>query len=49
MPPAVGALLMSISTIVVALNAQLVHRLDLKPAAQTAPSRAALPAMRPTA
>jgi Cu2+-exporting ATPase len=29
MPPAVGALLMSASTIVVALNAQLLRRLDL--------------------
>jgi len=29
--PAVGALLMSISTIVVALNAQLLRRLDLSP------------------
>ncbi|MDQ3466763.1 MAG: heavy metal translocating P-type ATPase, partial [Chloroflexota bacterium] len=29
--PAVGALLMSVSTIVVALNAQLLRRLDLKP------------------
>jgi Cu2+-exporting ATPase len=32
MPPAVGALLMSVSTIVVALNAQLLRRLDLRPA-----------------
>jgi Cu2+-exporting ATPase len=31
MPPAVGALLMSVSTIVVALNAQLLRRLDLGP------------------
>jgi Cu2+-exporting ATPase len=31
MPPAVGALLMSLSTIVVALNAQLLRRLDLRP------------------
>jgi Cu2+-exporting ATPase len=30
--PAVGALLMSVSTIVVALNAQLLRRLDLRPA-----------------
>jgi Cu2+-exporting ATPase len=30
--PAVGALLMSLSTIVVALNAQLLRRLDLRPA-----------------
>jgi P-type Cu2+ transporter len=36
MPPAVGALLMSISTIVVALNAQLLHGLDLRPASQMA-------------
>ena len=33
MPPAVGALLMSLSTIVVALNAQLLRGLDLRPAA----------------
>jgi Cu2+-exporting ATPase len=31
MPPAVGALLMSVSTIVVALNAQLLRRLELRP------------------
>jgi P-type Cu2+ transporter len=31
MPPAVGAILMSISTIVVAVNAQLLRRLDLRP------------------
>jgi Cu2+-exporting ATPase len=31
LPPAVGALLMSISTIVVALNAQLLRRVDLRP------------------
>jgi Cu2+-exporting ATPase len=33
LPPAVGAVLMSVSTIVVALNAQLLRRLDLRPAA----------------
>jgi Cu2+-exporting ATPase len=33
LPPAVGAVLMSLSTIVVALNAQLLRRLDLRPAA----------------
>jgi Cu2+-exporting ATPase len=33
LPPAVGALLMSVSTIVVALNAQLLRRLDLRPSA----------------
>jgi Cu2+-exporting ATPase len=32
MPPAAGAVLMSISTIVVAINAQLLRRLDLRPA-----------------
>ena len=31
MPPAVGAVLMSVSTIVVALNAQLLRRVDLRP------------------
>ena len=31
LPPAVGALLMSLSTIVVAANAQLLRRLDLRP------------------
>jgi Cu2+-exporting ATPase len=31
LPPAIGALLMSVSTIVVALNAQLLRRLDLRP------------------
>jgi P-type Cu2+ transporter len=33
MPPAVAAILMSASTIVVALNAQLLRRVDLRPAA----------------
>ncbi|MBW3634122.1 MAG: cadmium-translocating P-type ATPase [Chloroflexi bacterium] len=37
--PAVGAILMSVSTIVVALNAQLLRRLDLRPGAM-APSPA---------
>ena len=36
MPVSVGALLMSVSTIVVALNAQLLRRLDLTPGASTA-------------
>jgi P-type Cu2+ transporter len=31
MPPAVGAILMSLSTIVVALNAHLLRRVDLRP------------------
>jgi Cu2+-exporting ATPase len=31
LPPAVGAILMSLSTIVVAANAQLLRRLDLTP------------------
>jgi Cu2+-exporting ATPase len=33
MPPAVAAVLMSASTIVVAANAQLLRRLDLRPGA----------------
>jgi Cu2+-exporting ATPase len=33
MPMSVGAILMSLSTVVVALNAQLLRRLDLSPAA----------------
>jgi Cu2+-exporting ATPase len=41
MPPAVGALLMSLSTIVVALNAQLLRRLDLRPGARSPKSREA--------
>ena len=39
MPPAVGALVMSVSTIVVAVNAQLLRRLDLRPEASTAKLR----------
>jgi Cu2+-exporting ATPase len=36
--PAVGAILMSISTIVVAFNAQLLRRLDLRPARPAGPT-----------
>ncbi len=43
--PAVGALLMSLSTIVVALNAQLLRRLDLRP--PEADDAEALPAAEP--
>jgi Cu2+-exporting ATPase len=43
LPPAVGAILMSVSTIVVALNAQLLRRLDLRPEAVT-PTLTPLPA-----
>jgi Cu2+-exporting ATPase len=32
LPPAVGAILMSVSTIVVAINSQLLRGLDLSPA-----------------
>ena len=39
--PAVGALLMSLSTIVVALNAQLLRRLDLDPQASVAAAHGA--------
>src|SRR5690606_17570176 len=51
MPPSVGALLMSASTIVVALNAQLLRRVDLRPdavelspAPEPAPERRAVAA-----
>ena len=37
LPPAIGAILMSVSTIVVALNAQLLRRLDLRPEAVAPP------------
>jgi Cu2+-exporting ATPase len=33
LPPTVGAILMSASTLVVAANAQLLRRVDLRPAA----------------
>ena len=36
LPMSVGAILMSASTVVVALNAQLLRRLDLTPTASTA-------------
>nr|WP_226924546.1 heavy metal translocating P-type ATPase [Georgenia satyanarayanai] len=41
LPMSVGAILMSLSTIVVALNAQLLRRLDLSPEASTAAARGA--------
>ena len=40
LPMEVGALLMSLSTVVVALNAQLLRRLDLRPEASVAAARA---------
>ena len=39
LPPAVGAILMSLSTIVVALNAQLLRRVTLRPAGRADPRR----------
>ena len=39
--PAVGALLMSLSTIVVALNAQLLRRITLRPSTEPAPATSA--------
>jgi P-type Cu2+ transporter len=39
--PAVGAILMSVSTIVVAANAQLLRRVDLRPDAHASPARTA--------
>ncbi len=44
MPMAVGALLMSLSTVVVAMNAQLLRRLDLSPGASAGAVRGAPPA-----
>jgi Cu2+-exporting ATPase len=38
LPPAVGAILMSASTLVVAANAQLLRRLDLRPTSTTPPT-----------
>ncbi len=46
LPPSVGAILMSVSTIVVALNAQLLRRLDLRPDDVAAPAE---PARHPVA
>jgi len=46
MPPAVAAVMMSVSTIVVALNAQLLRRVDLRPAATEEPTT---PQPRPVA
>jgi P-type Cu2+ transporter len=47
LPMEVGALLMSLSTIVVALNAQLLRRLDLRPQAAIAAVGTSAPAHRP--
>jgi P-type Cu2+ transporter len=47
MPPAVAAVLMSVSTIVVAANAQLLRRLDLGPEAVTAQTDRAVVGVRP--
>jgi P-type Cu2+ transporter len=48
LPPAVGALAMSVSTIVVAINAMLLRQLDLRPAA-VRPARSSRPAVEMTA
>jgi Cu2+-exporting ATPase len=40
LPPAVGAIMMSLSTIVVAANAQLLRRVQLRPAAGARPEPA---------
>ncbi|MDN5805190.1 MAG: hypothetical protein L0H26_11495, partial [Microlunatus sp.] len=50
LPMSVGALLMSLSTIVVAVNAQLLRRLDLRPDTIVPPSRQLQPStdQRPT-
>jgi Cu2+-exporting ATPase len=38
LPPAVGAIMMSLSTIVVALNAQLLRRVNLRPSTEPVPA-----------
>ena len=48
LPMEVGALLMSLSTVVVALNAQLLRRLDLSPQASVDAVRSGHPARRQT-
>ena len=48
MPPAVAAILMSVSTIVVAANAQLLRRVDIRPAAIEDDLGRALPMPAPT-
>ena len=40
LPPAIGALLMSLSTIIVATNAQLMRRVNLRPDASVSSGRA---------
>ena len=49
LPMEVGALLMSLSTVVVALNAQLLRRLDLSPEAGAAAAGASRPVRREAA
>nr|WP_196776967.1 heavy metal translocating P-type ATPase [Haloechinothrix halophila] len=44
LPMAIGAVLMSLSTIIVALNAQLLRRVDLRPAAVSPGAKASAPA-----
>ncbi|WGW13672.1 heavy metal translocating P-type ATPase [Saxibacter everestensis] len=46
LPMAVGAMLMSVSTVVVALNAQLLRRLDLRPEASTQAVLSSAPVQR---
>jgi hypothetical protein len=45
LPPAVGAILMSASTIVVAANAQLVRRVNLRPWDEPSPTADAPPSL----
>ena len=49
LPMSVGAILMSLSTVVVAANAQLLRRLDLRPDAVVPADRPATDGQRPTA
>jgi Cu2+-exporting ATPase len=49
LPPAVGALAMSVSTIIVAINAMLLRRIDLRPTAMDRDARSTRPALETTA
>jgi Cu2+-exporting ATPase len=49
LPPAVGALAMSVSTVVVAINAMLLRRIDLRPAAVWSDAGSTRPAVEMTA
>jgi Cu2+-exporting ATPase len=49
LPPAVGALAMSVSTVLVAINAMLLRRIDLRPTAVRPDAGSTRPAVEVTA